>query len=107
MSTPERYANHLAFLCRNLTDPELHEHAPAVHRAHGRVIETLLADALSAHELRDGTDTGALARTMRAVIAGAGPAWALDRDGTLPERLRDEIGAVLAPHIRKEESWGN
>ncbi|MFA1548151.1 TetR/AcrR family transcriptional regulator [Actinomadura chokoriensis] len=107
MSTPERYANHLAFLCLDLTDPELHEHALAVHRATGRVIETLLAEAVSASELRPGTDTGALARTVVAIIAGAGLAWALDREGTLPERLRREIDAVLAPHISEGEPWGN
>ncbi|MFB4307626.1 TetR/AcrR family transcriptional regulator [Actinomadura sp. GTD37] len=105
MSTPERYANHLAFLCMDLTDPELHEHALAVHRANGQVAETLLAEAVSAGELRAGTDAGALARTVVAVIAGAGLSWALDREGTLPERLRREIGAVLAPHVQEGKSW--
>ncbi|MFA1542939.1 TetR/AcrR family transcriptional regulator [Actinomadura monticuli] len=105
MSTPERYANHLAFLCMDLTDPELHEHALAVHRANEQVIGMLLAEAVAAGELRAGTDAGALARTVRAVIAGAGLAWALDREGTLPERLRREIGAVLAPHVPEGEPW--
>lgn len=43
MSTPERFANHLAFLCADLTGPELHEHALAVHRAQCRVLELLPA----------------------------------------------------------------
>jgi AcrR family transcriptional regulator len=116
MSTPERFANHLAFLCADLTDPELHEHALAVHRAQCRVLELLLGEAAAGGELRPGTDTRALARTIRAVVAGTGLSWALDREGTLPERLRQEIRAVLAPHVRedaphhrtgREEPWGN
>ncbi|QKW35415.1 TetR/AcrR family transcriptional regulator [Actinomadura sp. NAK00032] len=109
MSTPERFANHLAFLCVDLTDPELHEHALAVHRAQGRVIELLLDEAAAGGELRAGTDTRALARTVRAVVTGTGLSWALDREGTLPDRLRQEIRAVLAPHIGKgeEELWEN
>lgn len=107
MSTPERFANHLAFLCADLADPELHEHALAVHRVQGRVIELLLGEAADGGELRDGTDTRALARTLLAVISGTGLSWALDREGTLPDRLRQEIGAVLAPHLGKgrEEPW--
>ncbi|NKZ05149.1 hypothetical protein [Actinomadura latina] len=77
--------------------------ALAVHRANGRVIEMLLAN-VSARELEARADARSLARTIQAVIAGTGLAWALDRAGTLPERLRDEIGAVLAPNIRREES---
>ncbi|MEU8799733.1 TetR/AcrR family transcriptional regulator [Spirillospora sp. NPDC048819] len=99
MTTPERYANHLAFLCMDLTDPELHEQALAVHRANGRVIETLLGAAVSEGGLVSGTDVGALAESIQAVIAGTGLTWALDRRGTLPERLRREVDAALAPHV--------
>ncbi|MGW0997828.1 TetR/AcrR family transcriptional regulator [Streptomyces sp. NPDC002523] len=99
MATPEQFAHHLAFLCLDLTDEELHERALTVHRAHARAIGELLAQAADAGELRTGTDVTALARTVQAIIAGAGLNWALDRDGTLEQRLRRELDAVLAPHI--------
>lgn len=99
MSTPERYANHLAFLCMDLTDPQFHEHALAVDEANGRVIEALLGEAVSGGELRPETDVGALAGTVRAVIAGTGLGWALDRRGTLPGRLDGALDAALAPHL--------
>jgi AcrR family transcriptional regulator len=99
MATPESFANHLAFLCMDLTDPQLHEHALAVHQAQRRAIVTLLAEAVSAGELRAGTDVAALAGSVQAITAGAGLTWALDRRGTLPQRLRREINAVLSPHI--------
>ncbi|XRQ02747.1 TetR/AcrR family transcriptional regulator [Actinomadura welshii] len=98
VATPQSYANHLAFLCTDLTDPEFHEHALAVHEARGRAIERLLGDAVSAGELVAGTDTAAVAGSVQTAIAGAGLTWALDRRGTLAERLEREIAAVLAPH---------
>ncbi|MFC4051588.1 TetR/AcrR family transcriptional regulator [Actinomadura syzygii] len=99
MATPERYANHLAFLCLDLTDPEFHERALAVHRANGRLIESLLSEAAEAGELRPGTGAKALAETVQAVLAGAGLTWALDREGTLAERLGRELDAALSPHV--------
>ncbi|SHN16840.1 helix-turn-helix domain-containing protein [Actinacidiphila paucisporea] len=98
LDSPARYANHLAFLCADLADPELHAHALAVHRAQGAAYAELLAEAAAAGELRAGTDPAALAATVQAVVAGAGLTWALDRDGTLARRLEREIAAVLAPH---------
>lgn len=104
MATPESFANHLAFLCMDLTDPQLHEHALAVHQAQGRAIEALLIAAVSSGELRAGTDTAALTRSVQASIAGAGLTWALDRQGTLPQRLRREINTLVSPHIPSSDS---
>ncbi|MEU6429594.1 TetR/AcrR family transcriptional regulator [Microbispora sp. NPDC046973] len=103
MDTPERFANHLAFLCMDLTDPQLHEHALAIHEAQRRAILTLLDEAVAEGELRTGTDTAALAESVQALIAGTGLTWALDRRGTLPERLRRAVTDLLAPHTRREE----
>lgn len=103
MVTPETFANHLAFLCMDLTDPRLHEHALAVHEAQGRAIRTLLSEAVAEGELRPGTDTATLAASVQAIIAGTGLTWALDRQGTLPERLRRAVDAVVSPHIPHEE----
>jgi AcrR family transcriptional regulator len=99
MTTPETYANHLAFLCVDLTDPEFHPHALAVHEAQGRAVTAELTRAVATGELRAGTDVPALARTVQAVAAGAGLMWALDREGTLPDRTRRELHSVLAPHL--------
>jgi AcrR family transcriptional regulator len=98
LDAPDRYANHLAFLCADLADPELHAHALAVHRAQGAAYRDLLAEAVATGELRAGTDPGALAATVQTVVAGAGLTWALDREGTLAQRLGREIAAALAPH---------
>jgi AcrR family transcriptional regulator len=99
MATPESFANHLAFLCVDLADPQLRERALAIHHAQTRAIEELLAEAAGAGELRAGTDVAALARTVQAITAGAGLTWALERQGTLEKRLRQELSTVLSPHI--------
>lgn len=99
LATPRSYANHLAFLCLDLADPELYAHALAVHQAQGQAVEALLAEAVAAGELRGDTDAEALADAVRTGVAGAGLTWALDRRGTLAERLRRELGRALAPHL--------
>lgn len=45
---PESFANHLAFLCTDLTDPQLYERALAVHRAQRGAVEALLTEAVHA-----------------------------------------------------------
>ncbi|MCX5609981.1 TetR/AcrR family transcriptional regulator [Streptomyces sp. NBC_00047] len=104
MGTPESFANHLAFLCMDLADPQLYERALAVHHAQKRAVEELLADAAAAGELSAGTDVAALAGTVRAITAGAGLTWALERQGTLEQRLRQELDTVLSPHVPPRRS---
>ena len=99
MTTPDRFANHLAFLCLDLTDPELYEPALAVHEAHGRAIAALVEEAAGAGELRAGVKAGPLTRSIQSAIAGAGLTWALDREGILPDRVAAEIAAVLAAYL--------
>jgi hypothetical protein len=98
MATPESFANHLAFLCMDLADAQLREYALAIHHARLRTIEALLTEAVSAGELRAGTDTAVLTGSVQTIIAGAGVIWALDRQGTLPQRLLHELHAILSPH---------
>ncbi|MFD4240975.1 TetR/AcrR family transcriptional regulator [Streptomyces sp. NPDC058525] len=99
MATPESFAHHLAFLCVDLVDPQLYERALAIHRTQQQGVEELLREAAGAGELRAATDAVALARTVQAVIAGAGLTWALEREGTLEQRLRQELDAALSPHL--------
>ncbi|MEU6314769.1 helix-turn-helix domain-containing protein [Streptomyces sp. NPDC047014] len=99
MGTPESFAHHLAFLCADLTDPELRAHALTVHRAQDRAVTELLTEAVALGELRPDTEVTALARTVRAVTTGAGLSWALDHHGGLAERIRQELDAVLRPHL--------
>jgi AcrR family transcriptional regulator len=104
MATPETFANHLAFLCIDLTDPQFRAPALAVHRAQGRAVEALLTESLLAGDLRPGTDVAALAGSVQAIASGAGLVWALDRQGSLDQRLRQALDSVLSPHLRPDSS---
>lgn len=99
LATPESYANHLAFLCVDLTDPEFHERALAVHRGQRDAVRGLLAEAVADGELRPDTDVVALAAAVLAITSGAGLMWALDREGGLAGRLREAVTTVLRPHL--------
>ncbi|MFD4767086.1 TetR/AcrR family transcriptional regulator [Streptomyces niveus] len=99
MRTPQTYANHLAFFSLDLGEPDFHAHALTVHRAERRAVEELLTAAVAAGELRAGTDVRPLARSVQAMSSGAGLVWALDREGTLARRMRQEIDEVLARHV--------
>lgn len=102
MTTPETFANHLAFLCLDLTDPELHEHALTIHQARSRAIESLVAEAVEEGELRASTDTALLTALVQAILTGTSLNWAVDREGTLPDRLRHALDALLAPHLASD-----
>ncbi|MFJ7158245.1 helix-turn-helix domain-containing protein [Streptomyces sp. NPDC101118] len=99
MTTPEAYAHHLAFLCADLADDEFRARALAAEQDHAARVTGLLAEAADAGLLRPGTDPAALAATVRAATTGCGVLWAVDRRGTLLDRLRTTLDAVLAPHL--------
>jgi AcrR family transcriptional regulator len=101
MGTPDAFANHLAFLCLDLTDPQLHAHALASHDAQRRAVQALLEAAVAAGELRDGTDTARLARAVQAMTAGSGLMWALERGGTLAGRIGEGLATALGPHLKE------
>ncbi|WP_224284184.1 TetR/AcrR family transcriptional regulator [Streptomyces sp. LS1784] len=98
MTTPETFAHHLAFLCVDLGDPQFRDLALHSQQAQTRAVTALLDHAVDAGELRPGTDTTALAATVQATAAGAGLMWAIDRQGTLSQRQRTALDAVLDPH---------
>ncbi|MER7823029.1 helix-turn-helix domain-containing protein [Streptomyces sp. NPDC096097] len=98
MASPETFAHHLAFLCMDLTDPELHERALAVHEAQRRAVRALLAEAVSTGELQATTEVDTLTATVQAVTSGTGLGWALDRQDTLVRRVRHALDVVLAPN---------
>ncbi|HEY5397874.1 MAG TPA: TetR family transcriptional regulator [Trebonia sp.] len=100
MATPEAFANHLAFLCIDLTDPDFRRPALAIHQAQGRAVEALLTEALLAGDLRPGTDVADLGRSVQAIASGVGLVWALERQGSLEQRLRQALDSVLSPHLR-------
>lgn len=95
----EALANHLALLHGELADGDLHARAQAHARAAGEEVRALLDGAVAAGELLP-CDTAGLARTVQTTHAGALATWAVLREGSADDWLRDELEAVLAPYLR-------
>jgi len=97
--SPAEFANHLAFLHLELADPEfravLAEHDAAVRAE----LRAQVADAVAAGELRDA-DPDALASALDALLSGTQIAWAMQREGTLADALRHDVGTLLAAYRR-------
>lgn len=100
-TSPEVLANNLAFLQIDLVDPEFHKLALAQARSTRTDIKALLDDAIAARELRP-CDTADLSRAVVATLNGSLLQWAIEREGTVRERLRRDLDTLLAPRRRRE-----
>jgi AcrR family transcriptional regulator len=96
--TPETLSNSLAFLQMDLVDPEFHEHALAHSRGMQAGIKALLDEAVAEGELPRG-DTRRLTRAVQAMIGGSLLQWAIDREGKVVDRMREDLDALLKPRV--------
>ncbi len=95
--TPEELSNHLAFLQIDLTDPDFHELALANALTNRKGIVELLDEAMAAGELRE-CDTDRLSVAVDAIAGGALINWAIYREGTAREAIRDALETLLGPY---------
>jgi AcrR family transcriptional regulator len=96
VETPEALANSLAFLQMDLADPEFHRHALAHARAMRTEIRALLDAAIAAGELAD-CDTRRLARALHGMLNGSLLTWAVDQDGAVEKRVKEDMEMLLVP----------
>jgi AcrR family transcriptional regulator len=97
-ATPEQMANSLAMLQLDLADPDFHAETLRGARAVRARIGRDLSAALTAGELRSGTDVVTLAELVETTYHGAMIGWAIHRENTLAHWMREQVEAVLAPH---------
>ncbi len=95
--TPAELSNHLAFLQIDLTDPDFHELALANAITNRKGIVELLDEAIAAGELRE-CDTDRLSVAVDAIAGGALINWAIHREGTAREAIRDAVETLLGPY---------
>jgi AcrR family transcriptional regulator len=97
-ATPEQMANSVAMLQLDLADPDFHaETLRGAQAVRARIARDLDA-ALAAGELRSGTDVATLAKLVETTYHGAMIGWAIHREGTLADWMREQVETVLAPH---------
>jgi AcrR family transcriptional regulator len=94
VETPEQMANSLSLLLIDLTDPDFYRHVQAFTATMRLEIQAFLDAAVVAHTLLP-CDTARLARAVQTTFNGALILWAIDRQGALVDRVRDELHFLL------------
>lgn len=95
-TSPEAMANSLAFLQIDLTDPDFHRLAVVSSRALIAGFRALLDEAVSKREIVR-CDTGRLGRALHAASSGSMLTWAILREGSVVDWMRNDMETVLAP----------
>jgi AcrR family transcriptional regulator len=99
--SPAALARNLAYLQIDLADPEFRAQLSVQARLTRAGLRDVLAAAVSAGELKRGTDVDALARTVEAIVSGSLMTWAFYHEGPAERWIRDDVNAVLAPYLTK------
>jgi AcrR family transcriptional regulator len=97
-TSPEELANHLAFLCIDLTDADFHRYTLEHARVFQGELKALLDAAVDAGELT-ACDTACLARLIQELLHGALVTWAIYREGTAKDWLRRDLEMLLVPYL--------
>ena len=99
--TPEALLRNLAYLQADLADDLVRGHLVKNARATRGEIESLLAEAIAAGELRRDSDVRSLARTVEVTISGSLMSWATYREGQAADWIGTDIEAVLSPWLTR------
>ena len=102
--SPAALARNLAYLQIDLADPDFREQLAVQAKATRAGLEDLLGDAVTAGELKRGTDVRALARTVEAMVNGSLMTWAFYSEGPADRWIRDDVNAVLAPYLSRRRA---
>jgi hypothetical protein len=98
-ATPDALARNLAYLQIDLTDPAFRGHLVANARGNRRELEATVRAAIRAGELAAGTPVKRLARTIETTLGGSLMTWACYQEGPAARWLRQDLDAVLEPHL--------
>lgn len=94
---PDEVANHLAFLALDLADPDFRTYAARDTGAFREGIEALLREASTAGEFA-ARSRKPLAELLQAAYHGALLMWAIEREGSPEQRVREHVRLALRPY---------
>ncbi len=101
--SPEEFANHLAFLHLDLSDPEFRAVLAEEEAEVRQELVAYLHAAVEHGELRP-VEVRRLAAAVHAIWNGAQIAWAVERDGTLAGALTRDLWTLLGPYLTCSQS---
>jgi AcrR family transcriptional regulator len=106
--SPRAALRNLAYLHNDLADRVLHGHLLRMSRAARAHYEGLAAAAVAAGELSADTDVQALARSIEVTLRGSFLNWAVYREGSAADWLREDLEATLRPYlVRRKKRAGH
>lgn len=97
-TTPEEMANSVSLLQIALADGDFHASTRSGAQQVREKVTDRLRDAVSTGELRPGTDVETLADLVEVTYHGAMIAWAIHREGSLYDFVRERFGRLLVPY---------
>jgi AcrR family transcriptional regulator len=103
-STPASLAHHLSYLQMDFTDPDFQACAAEQAKSARKALREVLTEAVTSRELKAGTDTLALARTVQVTLNGSLMTWGFYQEGTSQRWVRQDLEVVLRPHLRMKRS---
>ncbi len=98
--TPQAVAYGIAFLYKDMTDPDFQHLSQKKARVTDAAMRVLFEDAMRAGELIR-CDTKHLSRAFHAMCGGLMLNWALTREGKLKAWLEEGIEVMLRPYVSK------
>jgi AcrR family transcriptional regulator len=101
-SSPGTYAHHLAYLQRDLLDPELHRNVSEQARQTRAVFRRLLDEAVEAGELLPRTNREELARLVETTINGSLITYAFYLEGDAADWIVRDLTTVLKPVVTRK-----
>lgn len=101
-SSPGTFAHHLAYLQRDLLDPELHRNVREHARSTRAEIRRLLDEAVAAGEVTPRTNREELARAVEVAISGSLMTWAFYLEGDAGDWLVHDLVQVLKPVVTRK-----
>lgn len=101
-STPGTFAHHLAYLQRDLLDPELHRNVREQARQTRAEFRRLLDEGVEAGELLPRTNREELARLVEMTISGSLMTYALYLEGDAADWIVKDLTALLKPVLTRK-----
>ena len=99
IASPSSLAHHLGYLQMDLSDAVMFKHVRKATRTTRETLARWVEEAVTAGELRPGTDAIAIARLLHTTANGSMMSYAFFREGKPAAWLRDDVELALRPYL--------
>jgi AcrR family transcriptional regulator len=102
--SPRAAVRNLAYLLNDLADPVLRRHLLRLSQVARTWYQELITEAVAAGELSADVDGPVLARLIEVTLRGSSLNWALYREGSATDWLREDLDEMLRPYLLRRDN---